>query len=61
MSMPLSGIRILDVSQALAGPISARILGDPGGGYNQGRAARRRGVGPTHGHLLYGRGRASTI
>ena len=59
MSMPLSGIRILDVSQALAGPISARILGDLGADIikveppDVGESARRMGTSFMEGESVY--------
>ena len=59
MSMPLSGIRILDLSQALSGPVCARILGDLGADIIKveppgvGEAARRMGFSYLNGESMY--------
>ena len=59
MSMPLGSIRILDLSQALAGPVSTRILGDLGADIIKveppgvGESARRMGTSFLAGESMY--------
>ena len=59
MKMPLSGIRILDVSQALSGPVATRILADLGAEIikieppDVGESSRRMGTSYMNGESLY--------
>ena len=41
-SLPLAGLRVIDFTNAVAGPVGARILGDIGAGECDGAAADHR-------------------
>ena len=59
MTMPLTGIRVVDLSQALSGPVSARILADLGAEIIKveppgvGEASRRMGTSFAKGESFY--------
>ena len=61
MASVLDGVRVLDLSWGIAGPIAGMLLADHGADVDQDRAARRRPVPGPAGYDVWLRGRRSAV